>query len=674
MSTTKVGGSFGTHASLSLDEGAELICEVHGIDEDDAARALLGDTQVGVARRAGDSAFITLKIPASFLGDALSAVELVIEAGAARVTHGRSGAEQSLDWRKVATLTIEPERAFVMSLMTAAVPLLASSLVVAEALSGPMQTSRARLTLDALTVVIAAIPMALAARTKAKGRSRYTMVRSIAAVSTLAVLGSTLSSVAIENQTGATITLPNGTRIEGGVSRWLPFEPAAQRAAITQRFDLITDREERACLRPPQSKPFTTRPWTGYRITQRGGASLSRSILPHISIREGDLCDSATSEGEVCCVRAERSEGTVPMQVSAPNVRAEWRLHMRTSSAPIDPDQIGPHSLRALSWHGLSFAGAQRALGRLEAHWLAQPAQRTLTLSGFGISALREFDLQISNGPTLHARCASTSDTVHAIRATHSSLRAFTVDATRVELRVNSPSIFCSRPTPQQISITVDRGAASDTEPPAWSALGPWPLPEARPSIEIFERRGAEDVHIGTSHCPVDRTPYVSIVPVRLDGFSTVERIDHHPAGGRASIAWQAYGHSSGNWAFLCVESEGNDVPPSERQHGNVASRLRDAPDFRVREFMQPASAHGRIAQDLRTITRDPSPLPDLARCCYDPVNGLTVTCPSIHRYQRFVEHSGEVPADCGSMWRVEWVRRPRQVDRGPNGQLIPRW
>lgn len=674
MSTTKVGGSFGAHASLSLGERDELVCEVHGITEEDAVRALIGDVQVGVARRVGESAFITLKVPASFLGDALAAVELVIEAGTARVSHGRTGAEQSLDWRKVATLTIEPEQAFVMSFAAAAAPIAATSLLVIDVLSGPSQASKGRLALDALTVLVACAPMAMAARAKTRGRSQFKSVRAMAIATSLIVAASTVSSVAVDNQHGADITLANGTRVASGVSRWLPFEPAAQRPAIAQQFDLITDREERACLRPQLSKPLSARLWTGYRIVPRGGSSISRSILPHISIREGDLCDGATSEGEVCCVRPERAEGTVPMQLSAPNVRGEWRLHMRSSGAQINADDVGPHGMRALSWHGLSFAGARRTLGRLEARWTAQPAQRTLALTGFGLSAMREFDLQIADGPALHARCPSTSDTVHAIRATHSSLRAFTVDATRVELRVNQPSVICSRPNTQRVAITFDRGSAGPEQPPAWAALGPWPLPMARPSIEIYERRGGEDVHIGTSHCPVDRSPNVSVVPVRLDGFESVERIDHHPAGGRASIAWQAYGHYAGSWAFLCVESESSDVPPSERQHGNVASRLRDAPDFRVREFMKPDPAHARISPDFRTLTRDPSPLPDLARCCYDPVNGLTVTCPSIHRYQRFVQHGDEVPADCGSMWRVEWVRRPRQVDRGPNGQLIPRW
>lgn len=674
MSTTKVGGSFGAHASLSLGERDELVCEVHGITEEDAVRALIGDVQVGVARRVGESAFITMKIPASFLGDALAAVELVIEAGTARVSHGRTGAEQSLDWRKVATLTIEPEQAFVMSFAAAAAPIAATSLLVIDVLSGPSQASKGRLALDVLTVLVASGPMVMAARAKTRGRSQFKSVRAMAVASSLIVAASTVSSVAVDNQHGADITLPNGTRVASGVSRWLPFEPAAQRSAIAQQFDLITDREERACLRPQLSKPLSARLWTGYRIVPRGGSSISRSILPHISIREGDLCDGATSEGEVCCVRPERAEGTVPMQLSAPNVRGEWRLHMRSAGAQINADDVGPHGMRALSWHGLSFAGARRTLGRLEARWTAQPAQRTLALTGFGLSAMREFDLQIADGPALHARCPSTSDTVHAIRATHSSLRAFTVDATRVELRVNQPSVICSRPNTQRIAVTFDRGSAGPEQPPAWAALGPWPLPMARPSIEIYERRGGEDVHIGTSHCPVDRSPNVSIVPVRLDGFESIERIDHHPAGGRASIAWQAYGPYAGSWAFLCVESESSDVPPSERQHGNVASRLRDAPDFRVHEFMKSDPAHARISPDFRTLARDPSPLPDLARCCYDPVNGLTVTCPSIHRYQRFVQHGDEVPADCGSMWRVEWVRRPRQVDRGPNGQLIPRW
>jgi hypothetical protein len=561
-----------------------------------------------------------------------------------------------------------------MSFAAAAAPIAASSLLLIDVLSGPAQSSRGRLALDAVTVLVATVPMAMAAHAKQRGRSQFKSVRAMAVACTLLVAASTVSNVAVDNQQGAEITLANGTRVASGVSRWLPFEPAAQRGAIAQRYDLITDREERACLRPPPSKPLTARLWPGYRIVPRGGLSISRSILPHISIREGDLCDGATSEGEVCCVRPERTEGTVPMQLNAPNVRGEWRLHMRSASTEINPDDVGPHSMRALSWHGLSFAGAHRTLGPLEARWSAQPAQRTLTLTGFGLSTMREFDLQIADGPTLHARCPSTSDTVHAIRATHASLRAFTVDATRVELRVNQPSVLCSRPNTQRIAITFDRGSAGPDQPPAWAALGPWPLPMARPSVEIYERRGGEDMHIGTAHCPVDRSPNVSIVPVRLDGFELIERLDHHPAGGRSSIAWQAYGRNSANWAFLCVESESSDVPPSERQHGNVASRLRDAPDFRVREFMKDAPAHARITPDLRTLTRDPSALPELARCCYDPINGLTVTCPSIHRYQRFVQHGDEVPEDCGSMWRIEWVRRPRQVDRGPDGQLIPRW
>jgi hypothetical protein len=669
MSTTKVGGSFGAHAKIALAERATLECEVHGITDEDAARVLLDDTQVGVARRVSDRATITVKVPASFLGDTLSPVNLRVEVGRSRLVHGRSGAEQALEWTAVATITVQPERAFVVSFVAASAPMALSGWVLVDVLSGPSQSSHARLMVDAATVAVACVPMVAAVAAKAAGASKWPRVRALSVLATALVLGSSLSSVAVDNRTGAALTLSGGARLATGVSRWLPFEPAARRSELESRAEVLTDRDERACVSPLGARPLSSRLWPGLRVIARGGMSVSRSALQRMGIVEGDLCDRATSEGEQCCVRPERAESVLPMR-SEPGtaLRGEWRLHMSSAGDPLTGAGFGTHLVGIRAWHGLALSGAQRTVGRVEARWSSAQPQRALTLNGFSADAPREVSLSIADGPSLSASCPSTTDTIHAIRAIHRSLRSITVDGNRVDLRVNQPSFLCATNAPQRVSISLEPTPAGATEPP-WAAMGHWALPTPRATVDVYERTGGRELHLGTAHCPVEHTRNLSVVPVQLAGLGQVARIEQHPAGGRSSPRWTAGTNAPSQWAFLCVPSAPGDAPASAP---TVDSR---AMDFRVHTVGDGPTLHGRLFTGERwTIRHDPSPLAELARCCFDPATNILITCPEIHRYQRFVQRGDSVPADCGSVWRVEWVRRPTRVEVGPDGRLTPWW
>lgn len=562
MSTAKIGGPFGTHATITLDARDALECEVHGISDEVAARLLLGDTQVAVCRKPSDFGFMLLTVPASFLGDSVESVELRVELGRERlVAHARSTAESAIDWSAAGSITVHSARAFSLGFLSASAPMLLATVVLGELSYGPAQASRARFAVDLLTLAVSVGPLVFAARTKLRGTPNVRKTNALSAAASALVIASTVANVQVENRTGHEVSL-RGERLAVGRSRWLPFEVRAQTSALAPELEVLRGDERRVCVAEPSARDLSTRLFSQLRVAPRGMRTISRTALRQYGLSDSALCDRLLSDGDQCCARPERVAMPQPMSAElSGGAQASWTLRSASTAPTLDLSAIGPRNLQIYGWNGLYLSEAIRALPAIEGRWRAPASATQLLVRGFAIDRPRELRVVLADQRSLDVQCPSTTEAVHVLRAQHPAQLALAFNGERVSLSARGASVLCAGAMAHDLTVTVDHGVDRPSAEPLWTTMERWSLPVHSLLVEVRERRGEQEITLGRARCPVERARQFKLVPVRMEGFAQPTMILQLNSDYGTTERWSPTQHMPSTWAWLCVEADENDRP-----------------------------------------------------------------------------------------------------------------
>ncbi len=697
MSNVRVGGEFGARASVTAAEDEPVVFSVHGVTDEVAARVLLGDVQVGVGRRdakSEGSGAIDVTVPKGFVANTMEEQLVHVELGRAPVQHGRSGAEVSLQWTNVAEVTVVPAKAHAASRLVAVAPLVIAGSVIVEALSTWAQTSRGRLALDGLTVLLSCAPLAYAERNARREKPRWTRARLLSLATVAVVMPLAWSGVAVDNQSRVAQQV-DGVTIPPGLSRWLPFELEQKRDAIARSgLALEPMTVQRSCVLPSRARPWSASLVPGLRVYRREEfRAVERGALARLGQSNETLCGQRSNNERDCCLRM---QGATPNEAtpsgataseSAPNATfvvrnahrnptptapaREVHVRWRPDEVPLSTAGLGEGSLRALAWHGLSMRGARRDLGDVEMRWSPGTAVRELELDGFDSTAPRRVEFALDEGVTVTADCSPTATTVHVVRERTGSLQSFALDGRRWQMNGDQPAAVCVDSDTRAVSLTFAERVPGRPETPAWRALGAWPMPVSTRTVRVFATQGRREIFLGTAHCPALSTRHYSVRPVHLQALGSVNEIHHHPAGARSALRWQSAPDAPSEWAFLCVATAPGEVPSSEPALGAGIDEFTGAADFRVLPrdpapgtAIAPPAFHATldVARERWSLSRSDAPLPTLAHCCRLNGTGELRTCPADGRQWRMSRTDEVSPQDCSGVYRLEvvywWYRR----------------
>jgi hypothetical protein len=673
--TVRVGGSYGTRASLTLANNAPLELSVFGVTDEVAARVLLGDTQIGVGKRrsseenpAESAQSIVVSALASDIHRSLVPIELVVELGTAPVQHARVGADASITWREVARVTVHPERAHLACQLAAIAPLTMGGWALIETLSQLGLTSRGRLALDVLVMAASVVPMAHATRARARGVSQWKLARTLSAATVALALPAMLAEQPVDNRTDQTITV-GGVSIPGGVSRWLPREFEAHRAALegqrfivtrqSQRYPCVAREDEQSARRPLTKQ---LEPWH----IARGGylRALDRGSVGVLPTGERSICDGRVSSESICCVltgegATDPSVGDIPIPTRQREVQRTMRLRWRPNGTPLDAEGLGNNTFTVFAWHELAMRGATRTLRELESHWVAAPAVRELALDGFAPDVERRVTLLLDDQQPLEVRCPVATASGHLLRATDPALHALIVDNTRYPLSTQQPTVVCA--SGGELKLVLSGGATDRT------LRNPWALPFAARLVTIVEQQGDREVTLGRAQCPVDAGRHISVVALRTRGFDAIERIEHFPSRDIGGTLWDSPADQASARAFLCVASDRLAVLPGE------SASLLQRPmleTVRVAERGRTTLASGVLSRRRGyTLFRPIDPRSSETKCCYDASSGVSTLCRFLRNRREMSVESTVIVTECGvdTASSVDALGRyPTARDRAP--------